>query len=307
MLDFLKKFRGNEFDRLLQSAVKGNKKRFLIVWNRGLGDIALGLYALVYRIRTFIPDAQITFITRKELEDAFLLLDNTSVIGVPWWERGKPIDFDNTLNGLNIKKTDYDIFLEKVNPTKWLSWQIEKLTPKLKWKNEYDELWKHFNFLESSRSYIGVHLNTETGQFYGYQKDWPVGNWRALFERLSEIKDIQIVLFGHNRTGTFNLPSVIDLRGDTTLLEMLSIIKNRCNVLIAPDGGVLSLIYYLDVFSPITVISLWGDANQGILKQAVPSPNKGLVHMPIIGKGNDISNISVEEVFSKITIQQEKQ
>jgi ADP-heptose:LPS heptosyltransferase len=128
-----------------------------------------------------------------------------------------------------------------------------------------------------------------------------------LFERISERTNSKIILFGVNKTDHFYLPSIVDLKGKTSVIEMLSIIKNRCNVLIAPDGGVLSLIYYLDVFSPITVISLWGDANQGILKQAVPSPNKGLVHMPIIGKGNDISNISVEEVFSKITIQQEKQ
>jgi len=45
------------------------------------------------------------------------------------------------------------------------------------------------------------------------------------------------------------------------------------------------------------VISLWGDPNQGVLKQAVPSPNSGLKHIPIIGSNRDITKIKVEEVM----------
>ncbi len=299
--NLLKKLRGNEFDRLLKKAVKDDKRKFLVVWNRGLGDIALGLYALVQRIKNFIPDAQITFITRKELEDAFHLLGDADVISVPWWQRGTPVDVKDSLKRLNIKGTDYDILFEKINPTKWLSWQIGKLTPKLRWKNEYDDLWKRFN-LDKQLFYIGAHINTETRQFYGYKKDWPIDNWKKLFEKLSEKLDTKIILFGLGKTDSFNLPSILDLRGETNLLEMLSMIKNRCNILIAPDGGVLSITYYLDVFFPITVISLWGDANQGIMKQSVPSPNKGIIHIPLIGKGKDISNISVDEVLLKITV-----
>jgi len=299
-MNFLKWFRKNEFDRLLKKTARENKKRFLVLWNRGLGDIALGLYALVQRIKTFIPDARITFITRKELEDAFHLVEDVDVIGIPWWQRGIPIDMEDTLNKLNIKKNDYDVFLEKVNPTRWLSWQIGRLTPRLKWENEYDNLWKRFNLYDPAHFYIGAHVNTETQQFYGYKKDWPGDNWKMLFKKLSEKPDTKIILFGVAKTDTFDLPSIIDLRGETTLPEMLSIIKNCCNILIAPDGGILSIVYYLDVFFPITVISLWGDANQGIMKQAVSSPNKGLTHIPLIGKEKDIYNISVDEVFSKI-------
>jgi ADP-heptose:LPS heptosyltransferase len=292
----------NKLDTIFKRAKRNNKRRFLILWNRGLGDIPLGLYALIYRIREFIPEAQITFITRKNLEDAFYLLDEAiNVISVSWWYRRVPMNMKDTFKRLNIKENDYDIFLKNLNPTKWLSWQIGKLTPKLKWKDQYDKLCEHFNLLESSHSYIGVHLNTETNQFYRYQKDWPAGNWRTLFERLSEV-NIQVVLFGHYKTESFDLPSVIDLRGNTTLLEMLSIIKNRCNILIAPDGGILAMVYYLDVFFPITIISLWADPRQGVLRQAVPSPNKGLTHIPLIGDKEDITNIDVDKVLSKIKI-----
>ena len=293
--------RGNELDRILRKAAKHGKKTFLIPWNRGLGDIALGLYALVWRIREFIPDAEITFLTRRELEDPFLLLEGTRAIVAPWWERGMPLDVEDTLKRLHMRKDSYDIVLEKINPTKWLSWQRGKLTPKLKWKNEYDALSRRFNVNDPSRLHIGVHLSTETGQFYGYKKDWPVDNWKTLFAELSENSKVRIVLFGIHKTEPFDLPSVLDLRGETGFLETLSIIKNCCRVLIAPDGGILSIAYYLDVSFPITVISLWADPNQGVLKQAVPSPNPGLKHLPLIGKDGDISKISVDSVLHMIS------
>ncbi len=301
MLGFLKTLRGNELDRLLRKAAKSGKKTFLVAWNRGLGDIALGLYALVWRIKEFIPDAQIAFLTRKELEDAFRLLKGSQVITVPWWERGMQLDMEDTLRRLHLRRDSYDIVLEKINPTKWLSWQRGKLTPKLQWKDEYDALFRRFNIYDPSLLYIGAHVSTETGQFYGYRKDWPVDNWRTLFERLSENRNVRIILFGIHKTEPFDLPSVIDLRGETGFLETLSIITNCCNVLIAPDGGILSIAYYLDVSFPITVISLWADPDQGVLKQAVPSPNPGLKHSPLIGKDGDISKISVDSVLRMIS------
>ncbi len=288
----------NEFDRLLKRARGNNAKRILAVWNRGLGDIPLGLCALVSRVRTFLPDGEITFLTRLDLLEAFSLLEGVRVIGIPWWERGVAIDLKETLKKLYIPEGVYDIILDRINPTKWLQWQIGHFIPRLSWKSENDDLYKRFG-MDDSVFYIGVHLSTETQQFYGYRKDWPVENWRKLFEWLSK-SDIRIILFGLNKTESFNLPSIIDLRGETTLLEMLSIIKNCCKVLIAPDGGVLSLTYYLDVYFPITVISLWSDPNQGVLKQSVPSPNPGLLHIPLIGKDRDVTKISVEEVLDHL-------
>lgn len=299
----LRKLKGNEFDRLMKKSAKAGKKKILVPWNRGLGDIALGLYALVHRLKTFIPDAEITFITREELGEAFGLLEGTDVIRVPWWQRGLPLDIEETLKRLNIKANDHDMIIEKINPTKWLSWQIGKLTPRLFWKIEYDNLCNRFDL--HGKIHIGAHINTETQQFYGYKKDWSLDNWKALFEKISEKPDIKIILFGLNKTEPFKLPSIIDLRGETSLLEMLSIIKNCCNTLIAPDGGILSIVYYLDVFFPLNVISLWGDANQGIMKQAVSSPNKGLQHFPLIGNNKDISTIKVEDVFGKIRLEQD--
>jgi hypothetical protein len=54
------------------------------------------------------------------------------------------------------------------------------------------------------------------------------------------------------------------------------------------------------VHFPLTVISLWADPDQGILKQAVSSPNKGLKHIPLISEDKDIARISVEKVYHHI-------
>src|SRR5205823_2630996 len=87
-----------------------------------------------------------------------------------------------------------------------------------------------------------------------------------------------IILFGMNSIGDFANKDWIDLRGKTTLLEMLAIVKNYCKYLLVPDSGILSILYYLNDTFPINVISLWSDPHQGILKQNVPSPNSKLHH-----------------------------
>jgi ADP-heptose:LPS heptosyltransferase len=299
MLDFVRGLMGNEFDRLLKRHAKCGNRRFLVVWNRGLGDIALGMYALVQRIRTFIPDSSITFITRAELEEGFRLLDGVGVIAVPWWQRGVKSDLCDTMKGIGIDKADYDAIIENVNPTKWLSWQIGAAAPKLVWRDECNELYKRFGLGESG-NYIGAHVSSETGRFYKTQKDWPAENWKALFDRLASGAGPGIILFGHQRSGEYESSGIIDLRGETSLFEMLSIIRNCCSVLVAPDGGVLSIVYYLNTFFPIRVVSLWGDSHQGVLKQGVASPNPGLEHIPLLGRDNNISNITIEEVMSSI-------
>ncbi len=285
----------NPLDVLLKKAAKKGDKKFLITWNRGLGDIALGLYALVRQVRAFIPDAEITFVTRKDLAMGFSLLKDVHVIIGEEWRRGVPFDLDATLEELELSRSQYDVVIENPNVTKWLSWQLGKLTPRLQWKEEWDELWKRFG-LSTDGTYIAVHVQTETQ--YPYEKNWPAAYWTELFKRLQIERCARIILFGLGKSVGFPVEGLIDLRGSTTLLEMLSILKNRCNFLVAPDSGVLSLAYFLDASFPLKVISLWADPKQGVLKQNVVSPNPELVHAPLIGKKGDISLITVEQVCS---------
>src|SRR5262245_57729900 len=76
----VRKLRGDELDRILEGAARGGARRFLVFWNRGLGDIALGLYALFARIRQAVPTAEIAVLTRQDLAEAFTLLDVQRVI-----------------------------------------------------------------------------------------------------------------------------------------------------------------------------------------------------------------------------------
>lgn len=283
----------NPLDVLLKNAAKKGDRKFIITWNRGLGDIALGLYALTERVRAFIPDAKITFITRRDLALGFSLLKDVQVLVADGWKRGVPFDLEATLEGLHVKKEQFDVVIENPNVTKWLSSQIGKLTPRLQWKEEWDALWKRFD-LSTNGTYVAVHVQTET--IYAYEKNWPLAQWTELFKRLQFERCARIILFGLGNSVQFPVEGLIDLRGKTTLFEMLSIIKNRCTYLIAPDSGVLSLTYYLDIAFPLKVISLWADPKQGILKQNVVSPNPELVHASLIGKKGDISSITVDEV-----------
>ena len=93
-----RKYGINPFDTLLKRAQKNGHERFLICWNRGLGDIPLGLYALTQRIRQYIPNAQITFATRSDLADGFKMLDGVSVLVDPEWKRGVPFNLEQTLS-----------------------------------------------------------------------------------------------------------------------------------------------------------------------------------------------------------------
>lgn len=264
--NFFRKFAPNRFDQLLKKAAAQGCKKILIPWNRGLGDIPLGLYAMITRIREFIPDAEITFMTRQDLADGFSLLENIHTIVMPQWKRHTPYTLPSDLSS-------YDYVLENPNPTQWVSWQLGQLIPELKWNSSWDDLYKKFQLPEYC---LGVHVNSETN--YGYQKNWPPEKFDELFNSLSS----PILLFGLYKTHLFHQPHVIDLRGEMTLPEMLSIIKNRCDTLLTPDSGVLSLIYYLNTPFPLRIISLWADPHQGILKQNVSSPNPLLTHIPII-------------------------
>ena len=292
-----KKYGINPFDTLLKRAKERGQSRFLICWNRGLGDIPLGLYALIHRIRQYIPEAKITFATRSDLADGFRLLEDVSTIVDPEWKRGMPFDLDATLAKVGLGRSDFDVILERPDPTRWLMWQLGKLTPKLIWNTELDALCEKFS-LDPSQSYIGVHVQTETN--YAYEKNWPISYWKEFFSQVLSQYNIPIILFGFAKEPIFEEEGIVDLRGQTSLFEMLSIIKNRCRYLLVPDSGVLSITYYIDASFPLDIVSLWADPKQGVLKQNVASPNPQLLHRPLLAKNKDLRTLSVESAMDSL-------
>ncbi|MGB7979136.1 MAG: UTP--glucose-1-phosphate uridylyltransferase [Chlamydiales bacterium] len=285
-----RKFLPNPLDRMLKQAAKKGGRRILLGWNRGLGDIALGLYAIVQRIREIIPNAEITFATRDNLVDGFSLLEGVRTVVMPDWKRGGPAKIDKAM------KRQYDLVIEKPSPTDWVSWQRGKIVPKLRWDRRYDGLHEKFSLSEDS-VYVGVQVSAETQ--YGLWRNWPLERWKELFERL-EAMHIQAVLFGYGDQPQFSNGNLIDLRGKTTLFELLSLIKHRISALILPDSGISSMIYYLDESFPIRHVTLWADPNHGILKQRVPSPNPELIHCPLIAEKRDLSTVSVDAVVESL-------
>ena len=293
------RFGPNPFDQLLKRAQLANKKTFLICWNRGLGDIPLGLYALTQRIRDFIPHAEITFATRVDLADGFQLLSGVSTIVDPRWKRGVAFDVDATLRTVNLDRAHFDVILEKPDPTRWLMWQLGSLTPKLVWQDKWDILCERFPF-QRGKKYVGVHVQTET--CYAYEKNWPEHYWRELFARAVLEHNVEFVLFGFAPTPSFEGDGILDVRGQTSLFEMLSIIKNKCHYLLVPDSGILSIAYYIDHLFPIEVVSLWADAKQGVLKQKVASPNPAFQHRPLLAKREDLRSLSVDRVMQELFV-----
>lgn len=264
---------------LKRLARKGGRK-ILLGWNRGVGDIALGLYAIVERIRELVPNAEITFVTRHNLYDGFSLLEGVKTIIDPHWKRGEVHAINPDL------KKRYDLVIENPSPTDWVYWQRGKITPKLKWDPKYDSLYERFNLPENC---IGVQVSAETK--YGLWRNWPKKRWEEFFSKVKQ----PVVLFGYEETPKFE--NVIDLRGKTTLFELLSIVKHRVNTLVLPDSGISSMVYYLNESYPIRHITLWADPDHGILKQAVGSPNDQLIHRPLIAKEKNLANLSVDEVL----------
>jgi len=295
----LRKLRGNEFERLLARASARGARRCLVYWNRGLGDIPLGLYALFKRVREVLPGAEIAVLTRADLAAAFELLGVERVIVDPALVRDEHDGFRRACERAGVGPRAFDVVLEWPDPTEWVAWQLGTVVPRLGLKPEHGALWRRFP-LDDGRTYVAAHVSTETAQYYGYVKDWPVESWRELFAALGAEAGAGCILLGHARSPRFDETGIVDLRGETTLLEMLSVLRNRCRVLVAPDGGVLTMAYYLDAAFPLTVVSLWSDPRQGILKQAVASPNPQLVHVPLVGEGEDVRRIPVAEVLRHV-------
>ena len=285
---FARLFLPNRLDWLCRK----KPKKVLLGWNRGLGDIPLGLFAIVHRIKTFSPDAEITFLIRKNLAEGFSLFPGVEVLVAPHWRRGETYDVRRTLIALDRSPDEFDLIIPYPKPADWVYWQYGKLMPKLSWKEEYDALWKKFDLPQEKA--IAVHVHAETD--YALWRNWPEERLR---EFLDLVREEPVILLGLKRAPLFEGERIIDLRGKTSLLEMLSIIKNSCKALIAPDSGILSTIYYLDVSFPLRICSLWADPKHGVLKQNVPSPNPQLVHMPLIASHRDLSTLSAIEVRIK--------
>jgi hypothetical protein len=165
----LRKWGPNPLDRMLKKAAKKGCKTILIPWNRGMGDIALGLYAIVHRIKTFIPDAEVTFLTRQDLAEPFELLHGARALVDPLMKRGAEVQLPHGL-------PTFDLVIDNADPSYWVAWQRGSLVAKMEWNEAWDQLHRRFDLPEKC---LGAHVHCETG--YYFERNWPYDKWHELF------------------------------------------------------------------------------------------------------------------------------
>lgn len=292
--------RGDAFDRALAAAVHDGRSDFVFGWNRGLGDIALGLCPLFARIRSRIAGATITVFTRADLTDALHLTDADRVVAVPGLVRGAPVDLAAAAATTGAIIAAGALRFADPDPTRWLDGRRTEHPPVLRWDAAYDAKADALLPAQDGVVTIGAHVDSETAQYYGYVKDWPPAHWRALFARHADARRVRWVLFGNAANTPYRQDNVHDLRGRTSFLDLLAVVRTRCRILVAPDSGVLTVAYYLAGSAPLDLVSLWSDPRQGILKQGCASPNPALRHTPLIGRDEDVRNIAVDAVAGAI-------
>lgn len=293
---------GDPYERALARGAKDRRSRVVFFWNRGLGDIALGLSPMFARAAERLPGASIEVVTRADLDEPFRLTEARAVHVVPGLARGDRLTADEACARLPADPRAGALAIDAPDATRWLAVARHPAPPRFRWNPAYDALAEPLADRLDPRPWIAVHASTETARHYSYVKDWPADAWRALFRDAARRHDVRFVLLGHGREPALDGPNVIDLRGRTGFLAMLALVRTRCTALVAPDGGILNAVYFLDAPFPITVVSLWSDPRQGLLKARARSPNPGLVHVPLVGAGDDVRNIAPADVLAAIDI-----
>ena len=293
---------GDPYERALARAARERRERVVFYWNRGLGDIALGLAPMFARAAERLPGASIEVVTRADLEEPFRLTAARAVHVVPGLSRGDRLDADGACARLPADPRVGALAIDAPDATRWLAAARHPAPPRFRWDPAYDALAVPLVDRDDTRPWIAVHASTETARHYGYVKDWPADAWRKLFRDTARRHDVRFVLLGLGGEPALDGPNVIDLRGRTGFLAMLALVRTRCTAVVAPDGGVLNAVYFLDAAFPVTVVSLWSDPRQGLLKAHARSPNPELVHVPLVGAGHDVGSIAPSDVLAALEI-----
>lgn len=291
---------GTPFDQALALAARDRRHEFVFGWNRGLGDIALGLVPLFARIRARFATSRIVLVTRPDLAQMAALAGVDDVVVVAGLVRDAPFDPLQAAHAHGIAWRSQPTVFADPDPTRWLDGQRSAFAPRLAWNPALDTGANRFVVPAEDRIVIGAHVNSETAQYYGYVKDWPAESWRTLFAQFPAARGVHWLLFGNVATPSFDLPNVTDVRGATSMHELLALVRRHCRVLVAPDSGILTAVYYLDQTTPLDVVSLWSDPRQGILKQGCASPNPLLRHHPLQGRAEDVRNLTVADVAATL-------
>lgn len=290
---------GTAFDRALKRAAGDARAEYLFFWNRGLGDIALGLVPLFARVRARRPDARIVVATREELRVPFQMTDADEVHVLPRLEREARLGALDICRPLRLDPKRFAAIFEYPDPNRWIEGKRREHPPRLRWVDSWnaraDALLPH----DPGLTFVGAHVSSETARYYGYRKDWPARRWQALFRRFEQ-PNVRFVLLGYEPAQAFAGANLVDLRGRTDFASLMALVRHRLAVLVAPDSGVLTMAYYIDAPFGLQLVSLWADPRQGVLRQECASPNPRLTHTPLVAPGEDITRLEVPTVAAAL-------
>ena len=198
-MKLLRRLMPNPLDRMIKTWKKAKARSILIPWNRGLGDLPIALYAVIERIHGSIPEAEITFLTRLDLEAGFSLIPSVKAVVDPQMQRGKPFHLDPGW------VSSFDARLDSIDVDRWLDWQIGKIKPRLIWDPAWDAKSAEFH-LEGS--YIGIHFQSDTDQFYGRPKNLPVHRMMEIVQEIAVSLGKKVVLFGGTSGSSIDVPNI---------------------------------------------------------------------------------------------------
>lgn len=264
----------------------------LLFWNRGLGDIPLELFALTKTIFEYVENARITIITRDDLYQGFTLLDPKINILVSTQLKRKVFeDYDKIFDELSLDKAHFDHIFFKPDPDYWVKNQKKGLDIRLNWQ---DSFFKTLS-IETHKPKAFLHIHSET--VYGFEKNLPKQTWHQIIADLKH-KGYTTIALGFEKKEHFDVDC--DLRGDTDLYQILSMMQEDLSLFIGPDSGLLNMLYYLDVQKKMHLISFWANTRVGLLKQGTVSPNRHLKHELVIQSHQDLSKLEAFQITSKV-------
>jgi len=252
-----------------------NIKSICILWNRGLGDIPLAFYQILFRFYDNSPSTEVHILTRADIAPLFSMITSIPKKNIHVTEINRT-DSISLREILELKKRhcihNSLLALHKAKLGDHIS-RNPMLIPRLTYKPrplKYAE--KLIDNRPAKNKKLLIHIDTETSEFYTRNKNWPIENWTKLFSILLPM-GFTICLLGTKKTHHFKDLKLIDLRGETTMNDVFDLAFHWASHLIGPDSGIVNATYYLDACFPIIIVSYWGDNGEGIMKLGVQSPN----------------------------------
>src|SRR4030095_3555432 len=153
-------------DRAVRRAAAGPRRDFLFFWNRGLGDIALGLVPAFARVRRDVPGARVIVVTRPELKEPVALNDADSVRTTAGLARGERVTLADLRAIAGPELDRCAAVFEDPDVNRWLLGRRHEFSPLLRRRPAWCPLSDRVAPAAAGGVYVGAHVSAEKTQYY---------------------------------------------------------------------------------------------------------------------------------------------